>query len=72
MTLRPDLILTSGSEKSCPRKVLWFILRSQSICLPILRKCTKEKGTTKEIMPKDAFLRIFRAMLKKAGYFCGA
>jgi hypothetical protein len=26
----------------------------------------------KEIMPKDAFLRTFRAMSKKAGYFCGA
>jgi hypothetical protein len=30
--------------------------------LPILRKCTKEKGTTAEIMLKDAFLRIFRAV----------
>jgi hypothetical protein len=26
---------------------------------PILRKCTKEKGTTEEKMPKKAFLRIF-------------
>jgi hypothetical protein len=38
---------------------------------PILRKCTKEKGTTEEKMPKKAFLRIFAAMMKKAGYFCG-
>jgi hypothetical protein len=38
--------------------------------LPILRKCTKEKGTTEEIMPKDAFRRIFRAVMK-AGYICG-
>ena len=36
---------------------------------PILRKCTKEKGTTEEKMPKKAFLRIFAAMMKKAGYF---
>jgi Protein of unknown function (DUF3435) len=39
--------------------------------LPILRRCTKEKGTTEEIMPKSAFLRIFRAMMRKTGYFCG-
>ena len=38
---------------------------------PILRKCTKEKGTLEEMMPKSAFLRIFRAMIKKTGYFCG-
>ena len=37
----------------------------------ILRKCSKEKGTIEEMMPKSAFLRIFRAMMKKAGYFCG-
>jgi len=40
--------------------------------LPILRKCTKEKGTIEEPMPKYAFLRIFRATLRKAGYFAGA
>jgi hypothetical protein len=39
---------------------------------PILRNCTKEKGTTEGIMPKSAFLRIFRATMQKEGYFCGS
>jgi hypothetical protein len=39
---------------------------------PILRTCTKEKGITEDIMPKSAFLRIFRAMMQKEGYFCGS
>jgi hypothetical protein len=38
---------------------------------PILRKYTKEKDTIEEMMSKSAFLRIFRAMMKQAGYSCG-
>lgn len=38
---------------------------------PILRKCTKEKGTLEEMMPTSAFFRIFRVMMKKIGYFGG-
>ena len=48
-----------------------LIFKEEVRDLPILRKCTKEKGTTEEIMPKSAFLRIFRAMMRKTGYFCG-
>ena len=44
-----------------------LIFKEEVRDLPILRKCTKEKGTTEEIMPKAAFLRIFRAVMKKAG-----
>jgi hypothetical protein len=39
---------------------------------PILRKCTKEKGTMEEMMPRSAFRRIFRAVMQKEGYFCGS
>jgi hypothetical protein len=39
---------------------------------PILRQCTKEKGTTEKKMSEDAFLRIFRAVKQKEGYFDGA
>jgi hypothetical protein len=45
--------------------------KKSALSRPILRKCTKEKGIIEEIMPKSAFLRIFRAMMQKAGYFCG-
>jgi hypothetical protein len=48
-----------------------LIFKESVLDLPILRNCTKEKGTTEEIMPKSTFLRIFRAMMKKAGYMCG-
>jgi hypothetical protein len=48
-----------------------LIFKESVLDLPILRKCTKEKGTTEEIMTKAAFLRIFRAVMKKAGYICG-
>jgi hypothetical protein len=48
-----------------------LIFKKSVLDLPILRNCTKEKGTTEEIMPTSAFLRIFRAMMKKAGYMCG-
>ncbi len=37
----------------------------------ILRKCTKAKSTIEGIMPKSAFLRIYRATLENEGYFCG-
>jgi hypothetical protein len=49
-----------------------FILSCKESTLdrPILRKCTKEKGIIEEIMHKSVFLRIFRAMMQKAGYFC--
>ena len=49
-----------------------LIFEESVLDLPILRKCTKGKDTTEEIMPKEAFLRIFQATLKKTGYFCGS
>lgn len=49
-----------------------LIFKDSVLDLPILRKCTKAKGTTEEPMPKYAFLQIFRAILRKAGYFAGA
>jgi hypothetical protein len=50
---------------------LGLSFKESALDRPILRKCTKEKGTLEEMMPKSAFLRIFQAMMKKAGYFCG-
>jgi hypothetical protein len=47
---------------------LKLIFKDTVLDLPILRRWTKEKGTTEEIMPKSAFLR---AMMRKTGYFCG-
>ncbi|KAL8934961.1 MAG: hypothetical protein Q9211_004956 [Gyalolechia sp. 1 TL-2023] len=37
---------------------------------PILRKCTKAKGVTDEPMPRFAFVAIFGAILRTAGYLC--
>ena len=39
--------------------------------LPILRRYTKEKSTIEEIISKSAFLRIFRAIIRKTKYFYG-
>ena len=49
-----------------------LIFKDSVLDLPILRKCTKWKGTTEEPMPKHAFTQILRAMLRKAGYFARA
>jgi hypothetical protein len=49
-----------------------LIFKESVLDLPILRKCTKGKGTTEEPMPKYAFTRMLRAVLRKAGYFAGA
>jgi hypothetical protein len=48
-----------------------LIFKDSVLDLPILRKCTKAKGIIEEPMPKYAFLQIFRAILRKAGYFTG-
>lgn len=37
----------------------------------ILKRCTKAEGVTDAPMPKSAFLAIYQATLKNAGYFCG-
>ena len=49
------------------------ILRFEDSALgrPILRKCTKTGGATKDPMPKSAFTSIFKSTLTNAGYFCG-
>jgi hypothetical protein len=48
-----------------------LLFKESVLDLPILRKCTKGRGTTEEPMLKHVFLHIFRAMLRKAGYFAG-
>jgi hypothetical protein len=60
------LEIPSGDE------VLELRFKESALDRPILRTCTKEKGTLEEKWSKSAFLRIYRAMLCKAGYFCGA
>jgi hypothetical protein len=50
---------------------LELFFKDSILNLPILRRYTKEKGTIEEIIPKSAFLRIFRAMIRKTGYFYG-
>jgi len=47
-------------------------IKDEVLDLPILRRCTKAGGVTNEPMPQSAFLSIFRAMLKNAGYDCRA
>ena len=49
-----------------------LILRYKEFALkqPILRKCTKANGVTKEPMPKSAFTNIFGSTLRNLGYFC--
>ena|SRR5947209_16268758 len=50
--------------------ILYF--KESTLNQPILRKCTKEKGTLEEKMPESAFRGIFRAVMQKEGYFCGS
>jgi hypothetical protein len=38
---------------------------------PILRICTKGRGTIEDKWSKSVSLWIYRAMMTKAGYFCG-
>ena len=37
----------------------------------ILKKCTKAEGVTDAPTTKSAFLAIYQATLRNAGYFCG-
>lgn len=63
---------TSGDWRSrTVKRSSVSVFKDSALDRQILRKCNKEKGTIEEMMPKSAFLRIFRAMMKKAGYTCG-
>jgi hypothetical protein len=65
-----EIEILAGQNESKMRLILYS--RIMSLTLPILRKCTKEKGATEEPTLKYAFLSIFRAMLRKARHFSGS